>query len=94
MIPTKFLQYSGRSASIACHFAGCEGMDWKMVQSPVDVFINSSAHYDITRAVRKSVLTIHNLVEADQGQYYCICDGKSSVTSNLIVNRKYFIIIS
>lgn len=90
MIPTEFLQYSGRSVSITCHFSWCEGMDWKMVQSPVDVFINTSAHYAITTADMESVLTIHNLVEADQGQYYCICDGKSSVTSHLIVNRKYF----
>ena len=68
---------------ITCHFSSCPVPSWRgpSLASTGRVTV-------VTSESRESVLTISKVLEEDEGQYYCGCDGSESAPSTLIIRRK------
>lgn len=82
--PTDLTKFASDSAKFECHFDSCAGLRWNGPATDLP------AHYTITTESSqfKSVLTINNLTENDEGQYFCTCNGRNSSQADLIVHRK------
>ena len=75
------------TANITCYFSSCSEVNWR---GPA--LTRHTNRISIQNYSRRSQLSIHNLVEEDEGQYSCVCDGRPSTHSTLIVTCKLIIL--
>lgn len=79
--------YASHTASISCYFIFCpvQYLSWNgtALHSPT-----ASERVVIVNEDRQSVLVINYLLEEDEGQYYCSCNGLPSALSALLVHRE------
>ena len=90
IIPAIQEQFAQQVVSISCHFSFCpdQYLSWNgtALGSPT-----ASERVTIMTGSSESVLTISSLMEEDEGQYYCSCNGVQSALSILVVHRKELI---
>ena len=83
--PAELVRFSGSSAVLECHFDSCAGLLWNGPRIRLGV-----QNYTITTGEYSTILSISNVSEDDEGQYFCTCNnGRSSTSADLIIHRKY-----
>ncbi len=81
-------QYASQTARIACYFPN-QDLLWN---GPALNSSTANERVTIMNGVGESVLNINNLVEEDEGQYYCSYGVVESEQSTLLIHRKELIL--